>query len=452
MEVEDTGIGIAADQLESIFAPFAQADATTTRRFGGTGLGTTISRQLVELMQGHISVQSELGKGSVFSVRVPLKPGKPAQATTQNANISLPPLHILAVDDVFDNLELLQLTLSRQGHQLTLAQGGEEAVQQCKDGQHAFDVVLMDLQMPGVDGLEATRRIRQHEKTAGRPAIPIIALSASVLEEDRRNALAAGMNGFADKPLNPSELTAEIARLLGIQTRNDPLVTAHTLTSTQTPPPLPDSSRTSESLDASTVIDWRQALLLWEDEPRLRTAIRRFITENIHLAHTLPILYESRDWVALRSLAHRLRGVTGNLSLVTLQHALATLESAARGEDAAAVQQGIDMILPAWNECMRTFPVTNLPQATTDSLDSKNLAVTKPEQIETLHNLIKQSQQFLERGEIPDIALHALSAHLPAAWMASLHEALDRFDFQTALHQLNHLDAQITPGHKDTSP
>lgn len=458
MEIEDTGIGIATDQLEKIFEPFAQADATTTRHFGGTGLGTTISRQLVELMQGRITVQSKLGKGSVFSVRIPLKPGNLTANTSQAAPgaVTLPPLHILAVDDVADNLELLQLTLSRQGHQLTQAQGGEEAVLQYQNRQHSgqppYDIVLMDLQMPGVNGLEATRRIRQFEENTGQPEVPIIALSASVLEADRRNALAAGMNGFADKPLNLPALQAEIARLLEID--GNPQYEAVVTDDALAPSSARFLPRTVDASGATPVIDWQRALQLWEDESRLRAAIRRCITENTHLIETLHILNGSNDHDALHALAHRLRGITGNMALVTLQAAFTALESAARAKDAVAIQQSIDMILPHWNEFVRAFPVASGSQTVADALDAldaTNLSDKTPEQMAALHHWIDQCRPFLERGEIPEPALQALSSHLSDACLMPLYEALERFDFQTALHHLNNLDARLTSSHEDTS-
>ncbi|HEY0956426.1 MAG TPA: PAS domain S-box protein, partial [Roseateles sp.] len=210
LAVIDTGIGIAADRLDHIFDPFAQADASTTRRFGGTGLGTTISRQLVERMGGRITVESTLGQGSCFHIWLPLPAGKAVQgiAGEDETAISLPPLRLLVADDVPQNGELLQVLLGQDGHQVRLAANGLLALQAFTE--HSFDAVLMDVHMPELDGLAATRRIRQFELTHGRPRTPVIALTASVLEEDRQAALAAGMDGFSTKPVEPMRLRAEL--------------------------------------------------------------------------------------------------------------------------------------------------------------------------------------------------------------------------------------------------
>jgi two-component system sensor histidine kinase/response regulator len=199
LAVSDTGIGMSSAQQERIFDPFTQADATTTRRFGGTGLGTTIARQLVELMQGQISVTSQEHRGSTFLVDLPLALGQAAVSThrMKMQKIHLPPLNILAVDDVVTNLELLDTLLSRDGHHIQRANSGEAAVKACQQGR--FDIILMDLQMPGIDGFAASRQIRQLEQQQERTATPIIALSASVLEEDRQAAAQAGMSAVSSR-------------------------------------------------------------------------------------------------------------------------------------------------------------------------------------------------------------------------------------------------------------
>ena len=204
IEVADTGIGIAADRLARIFEPFAQADASTSRRFGGTGLGTTIARQLAELMHGRLDAESEVGVGSRFIVELPLPAGEPVSAEQETAMPQLPPMHILVADDVPQNLELMTLVLNRAGHRLVTAGDGDEAVGAFLAGR--FDVVLMDMQMPVTDGLEATRRIRAHERLNGLAPTPVIALTASVLPGPARRArgrdgrlrLQAGGHAAAD--------------------------------------------------------------------------------------------------------------------------------------------------------------------------------------------------------------------------------------------------------------
>jgi PAS domain S-box-containing protein len=214
--VQDTGIGMSAEQLSRIFDPFTQADASMSRRFGGTGLGTTISKQLVELMGGQIWAESTLGVGTTFHVVLPLAYAhNPFAELPENlTGIALPPLRLLLVDDVSLNLQLLALLMKKDQHEVVAVNGGELAVQ--KATQEHFDLVLMDVQMPEVTGLEATERIRAFEAAHNRPRMPIVALTASVLLSDRQAAQDAGMDGFATKPIEPKVLKAEMARVLGL--------------------------------------------------------------------------------------------------------------------------------------------------------------------------------------------------------------------------------------------
>ncbi|AOP36259.1 transcriptional regulator [Leptospira tipperaryensis] len=211
--IKDTGIGIRADRLGKIFEPFTQADISTTRRYGGTGLGTTICKQLTDLMKGRIWVESELGKGSNFHVTLPLIANPNFE--TQNEkflNYHYPKLRILAVDDIEKNTELLKLLLTKEGHTVTTVSNGEDAVK--KYSQETFDVVFLDVQMPGLDGLETAKIMRFQETQEKRKKTPIIALTASVFQEDRDAAEAAGMDGFVAKPIELSELLSELAKVL----------------------------------------------------------------------------------------------------------------------------------------------------------------------------------------------------------------------------------------------
>lgn len=213
--ITDTGIGIAEEQLESIFDPFKQADATVSRRFGGTGLGTAISKELVELMGGSISVSSKLGSGSCFSIRLPLAAGQMRESAEHSTGIDLPSLKILIADDLPFNLELLQLMLEQMGHEVLLAEDGKKAVAKARANDP--DVILMDMRMPVMNGLEATRAIRQFEAENDLPAVPVVALTASVFEQDRQDAQEAGMNGFVTKPVEAAALQVELARVLNLE-------------------------------------------------------------------------------------------------------------------------------------------------------------------------------------------------------------------------------------------
>lgn len=204
--VEDTGIGIAEDKLSTIFEPFSQADAGTTRRFGGTGLGISICRQITALMGGCIWVDSREGVGSSFHFTARLPQVECTEITGQY-DFSKPVVRptfqagrrfaILLAEDIEENVALIKIRLEQQGHSVVHAWNGHEALQALKN--ESFDLILMDIHMPLMDGLEASKRIRAQEKDE--PGIPIIALTASVLHEERQQCLDAGMNDIVEKPI-----------------------------------------------------------------------------------------------------------------------------------------------------------------------------------------------------------------------------------------------------------
>ena len=313
VQVRDTGIGMTPEQLASIFSPFIQADASISRRFGGTGLGTTIARQLVEQMGGGIEVESSLGYGSTFQVRLPLPLGVAPRPVDGEDRPVLPPLNVLIADDVPQNLQLLALTLENDGHRVTPASDGNEAVARYTRGR--FDVVLMDVHMPGIDGLQATRLIRQHERTHGLPRTPVVALTASVMEADREAARQAGMDGFALKPLDLPRLFDEIARVV------------------QAPPPGAAEACRPGGLAAGGsggAIDWAGGVVLWGSEQRLVAALRQFL-QTAEQQYPLPgNIASDTDWQGLRFTVHSLRGAAGNLGLPRVALLAGRIEEALR--------------------------------------------------------------------------------------------------------------------------
>jgi len=210
--ISDTGIGIPAEQLDRVFERFTQADSSTTRRFGGSGLGLTISKRLVELMGGRIWCESTVNNGSVFSFVVPFEiwAGSPSRVTVPGTGpeLPLPALRILLVEDSPDNCTITVAYLEDTPYQVEIAETGTEACEMF--AVHDYDLVLMDRQMPVMDGLTATRKIREWERAHGRPPTPIIALTASALKGDREQCLAAGCTAFLTKPVKQEVLLQAI--------------------------------------------------------------------------------------------------------------------------------------------------------------------------------------------------------------------------------------------------
>ena len=213
--VTDTGIGIAADKLEPVFAAFAQSDSSVTRQFGGTGLGLTISRELALRLGGTLHAESELGKGSTFRFTLTCEIAAPeaAPATVAPADNTphpMPARRILVVEDNKINQRLMIAILKKLGHKVTIANCGREALEWLE--RETFDLVLMDIQMPELDGLETTLQIRAREAGTGRH-LPIIAVTAHAMAGDRERYLAAGMDGYLAKPIQRAELIEAIAHL-----------------------------------------------------------------------------------------------------------------------------------------------------------------------------------------------------------------------------------------------
>jgi len=291
-EVEDSGIGLQPEAVATLFDRFTQADNSITRRYGGTGLGLAICRELCTAMGGAIDVRSEFGKGSVFTFSIACLPAAPRKEPDSGRGMealaaALPPLRVLAVDDNDVNRDIIRRLLQRGGHTVHTASDGWEALRIMEKA--AIDVVLMDVQMPEMDGLEATRRIRQLANRNSQ--VPVIALTAQASGGTRSDCLAAGMNDFVTKPIRPLALWQTMAAAVSSA--------AVAAVAAEPPPaaapvsgPLIDSEQI-ESIAALLEPDgWREALAGFsasaaEQVMKLRQALDRNDMAYRRAAHTL---------------------------------------------------------------------------------------------------------------------------------------------------------------------
>jgi PAS domain S-box-containing protein len=306
--VSDTGIGIPPEKQAAIFERFTQADSSTTRRFGGSGLGLTISKRLVELMGGQISVQSEIDKGSVFAFAVPFEvwpaANRPVAAPVlAGPEMPLPALRILMAEDSPDNITIALAYLAATPYEVTVAETGDDACQLFMAGH--YDLVLMDRQMPGMDGLTATRSIRAWEKANDKPPTPIIALTASALKGDRETCLAAGCTAYLTKPIREEILLQAIRDYSA------------------------GGAPTPAQADVSKGRATRAARRLAEQTPAYLLSCR----DNVF---TMAAALDRADFEAVIILGHNLRGSGGGFGFQAITDIGAGLEQAAEAADIVA--------------------------------------------------------------------------------------------------------------------
>ena len=305
--VQDTGIGIAPDVQERLFAPFAQADASITRRFGGTGLGLSIVKRLAGLMGGAVSLESTPGVGSAFSVVLDFALASPDAVAQLEAPLAAPGenalvgVRVLVVDDSDINLEVTKRILELEGAKVLLASNGQEAFDLLEAQPLAIDVVLMDVQMPVLDGHDATRRIRLELNLAD---LPIIALTAGALSSERQRATAAGMDDYLVKPFDAQSLVTSILRRIA-PARGQPVRLIEAVSGTQAPeaPPWPEI----EGIDSA---DARERLS--DDFVLFRSMLRRLLAEFSDVS--IPVSVEGPAELAVHARRmHKLRGSAGML-------------------------------------------------------------------------------------------------------------------------------------------
>ncbi|HEY8243805.1 MAG TPA: PAS domain S-box protein [Casimicrobiaceae bacterium] len=312
--ISDTGIGIPDDKLSAVFERFTQADSSTTRKYGGSGLGLTISKRLVELMGGRMWVESEFGKGSVFSFAVPLEiwagaTRRPAIPVGTGPEPALPALNILLVEDSPDNRTITVAYLRDTPYRVEIAENGAVAYAKFAAGQ--YDLVLMDRQMPVMDGLTATRAIREWEHAHRRPPTPIIALTASALKGDQEKCLAAGCTAYLTKPIKQEVLLQAIKE--------------HSIVA-------PPSSKEERS---------RQDAIIVRADPRFADLMPAFLEHRKRDVIAMLDALERGDFQTVESLGHGMKGAGGSYGFQDITDIGAALEEAAGRADADASRKWV---------------------------------------------------------------------------------------------------------------
>ncbi len=325
--VADTGIGIPLEKQGAIFSPFTQADSSTTRKFGGTGLGLTISARLASIMGGKIWLESEAGKGArfCFTARFGQVQTGHANPAGQRISTEVPPktsalgrsLRILLAEDNLVNQAVATRLLQKQGHSLVVASNGREALAHL--ARQPFDLVLMDIQMPEMDGISATRQIRDGEASTG-VHMPIIAMTAHAMKGDRERCLAAGMDGYVSKPISPENLKEQLATVMQLR-EEESNREGNEQPAERRPESVPGWNR-SETLES-----------LGGDENLLLEVIEIFRKQAPkHLAN-LRVAIAQRNARAVETTAHSLKGELGYLSVPETHQMASALEEAGRNSD-----------------------------------------------------------------------------------------------------------------------
>ncbi|MCI5162365.1 MAG: response regulator, partial [Candidatus Electrothrix sp. AX5] len=338
MSVHDTGIGIPAERMDRLFHSFSQADASTSRKYGGTGLGLAICRRLSELMDGEVGVTSEQGKGSTFWCTVSIqKASKETFISTQEKtgchNFLPAASDLLLVEDNKVNQYVALSILKKIDLDADVAENGVQALEMLR--KKKYDLVLMDIQMPEMDGFEATRYIRNPNSGVLRPDVPIIAMTADATKEDRDKCFAAGMNDYVPKPVNREQLFAVLQQQLSQEQTKIPRKTKKC-------PAEEDREQKSSpdiSLDPLPIFDLAALVERMggydEGIDEFMHQLPVFLSQDIK---ELQSVLDEKDLKGILSSAHKIKGMCANASAERVREAAYRMESAARKGDLDAVR------------------------------------------------------------------------------------------------------------------
>jgi CheY-like chemotaxis protein len=422
--VRDTGIGISLEQQQRLFQSFNQADSSTSRRYGGSGLGLAICARLCGLMGGEIRVESELGRGACFHFTVQLQESDAALTVQPSTGIDeavarLRGAKILLVEDNELNRELVTELLTDNGIMVTSAWNGREAVALLQDER--FDGVLMDIQMPAMDGYTATKKIREQARFKD---LPLIAMTANVMADALGKAEAAGMNDHIGKPLEVDRMFSTMARWIvpsepagEEKTRSEPMVL---------------EKDTPWSFDRLIGVDTAQGLQRSNHKPALyQRLLVGFRNSERNFGEKFLAARQSDDPRELIRIAHTLKGVAGTIGATGVEQVAEELESACIQRKTEAVeglaQQVVAELAPVIEGIDRMIAANRQPAPLMDSEQLTDV-------FERLATLLRQDDPNALQ------AMEALARLLPQQDIQELNRAVAEFDFEAALHHLAKLE------------
>ncbi|WP_374360230.1 PAS domain S-box protein [Pseudoduganella danionis] len=420
--VRDTGIGMTEEQLDRVFELFTQADVSTTRRFGGTGLGTTICRNLVELMHGKIWAESSYGAGSTFHFTLPLpavhNPGTPVRLPTDDYELSARApraFRILLAEDVATNARLVMLRLSQLGHEVIWQDSGHGAVDACL--KEDFDVVLMDVMMPDMDGLEATRAIRMM-RPSDAAYLPIIALTASVLPEDHRRCREAGMDAVLGKPIDLAEILQQMETLVPAgRGRFNPTLAAD---ATQDLP--------AALAPLAQLVNLPRALRLWGDAQVYRLALEEFCTAHGSDGQRIVQQLDTAPELG-RRMAHTLKGVAANLQLSAIAKLASAVDAAIKADNLAQARQCAQQLQLDFDQLLELVELT---RSSTPAADTAAAApATQQEEVPQLLQALRSGLESANPDDVRGLLSH-LATLLGSDAVQPLLVAVQHFDFDQA--------------------